>query len=77
MTLVYSVPVTIGERLIKARNRKKLSQEDVARLVGRTQSTVSLWEADKKLPKVRELRRVAEAYGINPMHLVPGLKEAA
>ncbi|MCH8266487.1 MAG: helix-turn-helix transcriptional regulator [Acidobacteria bacterium] len=53
----------IARQLIAARNRAGLSQAEVARKMGTTQSTVARLESGKRLPSVSSLSRYAKAIG--------------
>jgi len=52
----------IVQRLIKARQESGLKQEDVAKLLNRTQSFVSKVEAGQKRIDVVELKELARIY---------------
>jgi transcriptional regulator with XRE-family HTH domain len=68
---------TIGQLLRAARKARHKSQADVAKELGKTQPTVSEWEADSTLPDIRDVRAVAESYGLHPMQLLPEPRRAA
>lgn len=53
----------LAHRLIAARDRAGLSQAEVARRMGTTQSTVARLESGQKLPAMSSLQRYAEATG--------------
>lgn len=57
---------TIGSRIRKAREslNPPLSQKDFALRLGKTPSAISLWEADKNLPRLDEIGDVAKALGV-------------
>jgi len=63
--------MTIGELLRQAREKKKKTQADIARLLGKKQPTIHAWESDQTLPKTDEIRAVAAAYGLKPGQLLP------
>ena len=52
-------PVMIGPVLKKARGRKKLSQDELAGILGVTRNTVINWEADRNRPDIDMLIRIA------------------
>ena len=54
---------SIVEALIRARTTAKLSQAEVARCIGTTQSAIARLEAGYTAPTIRTLRRYAEATG--------------
>ncbi|MEH2513457.1 DNA-binding XRE family transcriptional regulator [Nitrobacteraceae bacterium AZCC 1564] len=53
----------IVEALIRARTRAKLSQAEVAKKIGTTQSAIARLEAGNVAPTLSTLRRYAEATG--------------
>lgn len=63
--------MTVGERLQKARKRLGKTQAEIASELGCTQPTVHAWETDENLPRTKEVRAVAEAYGLRPELLLP------
>jgi Zn-dependent peptidase ImmA (M78 family)/DNA-binding XRE family transcriptional regulator len=54
----------LGERLVVARKRRRLNQEDVAALLGVTRVLVSHWENGKRRPAEHVLERLAQIYGV-------------
>mgnify|MGYP006301179107 FL=1 len=52
---------SIARELILARTRIGLTQEEVARRMGTTQSAVARMESGKPLPSLRSLKRYAQA----------------
>ncbi len=54
---------TVIEALVAARTRAKLSQADVARRIGTTQSAIARLEGGGVSPSISTLRRYAEATG--------------
>ncbi len=67
--------MTVGERLRKAREKRGLSQSQVAERLSKTQPTIHEWESDKSLPRTAEVRAVAEVYGLRPEMLLPAPAE--
>ena len=53
----------IARELIQARTRIGLTQEEVAKRMGTTQSAVARMESGKPLPSLRSLKRYAQATG--------------
>lgn len=54
---------SIVEALIQARKRKHLSQEEVAKRIGTTQSAIARFEGGRTVPSMGTLRKYAEATG--------------
>jgi predicted transcriptional regulator len=51
----------LAAQLIEARKKAHLTQEEVARRMGTTQSVVARLESGRPLPSLRSLKRYAEA----------------
>ncbi len=61
----------VAHALIAARVEAGLTQEEVARRMGTTQSVVARLEGGRTLPSIKTLYRYAEATGTKPeIHLV-------
>jgi len=65
---------TFGERLKKYRQEKRLTQQDLADLLGVSNKTVSRWESDGGYPDVSVLVPLARALGITVDDLLDGEK---
>lgn len=55
---------TLGNKLRFAREQKRMTQMEVARLLRADQSTISLWERDEQNPRRHTLKRLAEIYDV-------------
>lgn len=53
----------LARELIAARTRAQLSQEEVARRMGTTQSVVARLESGRRAPSMRTVQRFARAVG--------------
>jgi transcriptional regulator with XRE-family HTH domain len=69
--------MTVGERLLAARTRLKKTQSEMGDLLDVTQTCICEWETGKALLKLADVRRVAKAYGLKPVDLIPGETESA
>lgn len=58
----YSVTIFPTRKLIEAREEKKLRQEDVVKLLGRTQSYISKIEAGQRRIDLIQLKEFAKIY---------------
>jgi transcriptional regulator with XRE-family HTH domain len=58
-----SDPLTLGMRIRRARERKRLSQEDLATAVGASVRAVGDWENDRRKPRNR-LGALEEVLGV-------------
>lgn len=56
--------MSLGERLKKARQLKKLTQVDAARTLGIDDTTISKYENDKSEPDLETLNKLANLYGV-------------
>jgi transcriptional regulator with XRE-family HTH domain len=56
--------MTLHERLREARERKRLTQAEIAEVIGVSQNAVSKWEAGSCAPCRKRIGEVARAYGI-------------
>ncbi len=61
---------TLGIRLKEARRRRRLSQEDVAEIVGIHPVSVSKYERDAQDPNTTTLGALADAYGVSTDWLI-------
>ena len=60
----------MGEKLCKARQNAGLSQAEVARLLGRTQSYISRCESGKHRLDIFELESFAKLYNLPLSHFI-------
>jgi transcriptional regulator with XRE-family HTH domain len=59
-----------GARLRKLRRERALSQQDVERISGISQATLSDLEQGKRGARASTLRKLAEALGVEPRELI-------
>jgi transcriptional regulator with XRE-family HTH domain len=55
----------LGSRLKKAREVKRLSQQDVAHLLGVSQKTLSNIESGKSIPNIFQLAKMGKIYELD------------
>ena len=67
--------ITFSERLKEARKSAKLSQDALAKKIGRTKSTISRWESGERNPKMFEMVELENALGISAETLMYGTSE--
>ncbi|MBN7818028.1 helix-turn-helix domain-containing protein [Algoriphagus pacificus] len=60
----------IGHHLKRAREKKRLSQQEVAELLGISQKTLSNVESNKSQPSVTQLALLGEIYEMNVLKLL-------
>jgi len=68
---------SVGERLLQLRNRKGMTQEDLAEYLNVSRQSVSKWELNKTLPDVEKLMQLSELYEVTLDYLVKGVEETA
>ena len=56
--------MTIGETIQRLRTKRRLSQEQLAELVGVSRQAVSKWELGDAAPEVDKLRALAREFGV-------------
>ena len=61
---------SIAETLKLLRKRKRLTQEDLARLLGVSRITVARWETGQRHPTAEQLIRLSEVLGVSPEELL-------
>ena len=57
-------PEVLGTRLVQAREARRLSQDDVAAVLGVSRVLVSHWERGQRRPSEHVLERLSQIYGI-------------
>lgn len=62
----------IGAFLRELRKSKRLSQEEAGCMIGVTQSAVSAWEKDLQFPSTKNMRALAELYGVTLEEIARG-----
>lgn len=56
--------MSVGERLRSARKRRRLTQKQLAELLGVAQSAIVLWEKGETLPRPMRWARIEEVLGV-------------
>ena len=62
----------IGSKIKAARIEKKLTQEQVAELLGVSRQTISNWENEKSYPDIISVIKMSECYNISLDYLLKG-----
>lgn len=55
---------TIGAKLRTLRKAKKMTQDELAALIGVKRATISNYEIDRRQPSLSDLKRFAEFFGV-------------
>lgn len=61
--------MTLGEKLKAARKEKKMTQRDVAKLIGASHTAISEWENDKHKPDADTIELLLGLYDISATDL--------
>ena len=61
--------MTIGNILKSLRKQNGLTQEDLAKLLGTANSTVSMYERDARIPDLETMRTIAEIFRVDMNYL--------
>ena len=64
--------MTLGERIIKLRNLKGISQDTLAIALGVSRQSVSKWETDASVPELDKLIKLSEYFEISLDELIKG-----
>lgn len=64
--------MTFGKRLSDLMYEKKLTQQELASLVGVSRQTISLWQNEATTPKAGKLDKLAKALGVDSAYLLFG-----
>jgi len=65
---------SIGQIIKEERTAKKLSQTELAKLLGLTYDSISLWENDKRLPDTQYIIQLCKIFKISADYLL-GLED--
>ena len=66
----YTSIMNFAENLRRIRESKSLSQQELAEKLGVAQSTVGMWESNKRTPKLAELNRMARVLNMTVARLL-------
>ena len=64
--------MTLGERIIKLRNSKGISQDTLAVALGVSRQSVSKWETDASVPELDKLIKLSEYFEVSLDELIKG-----
>uniref|UniRef100_UPI00359C9C0D helix-turn-helix domain-containing protein n=1 Tax=Lactococcus garvieae TaxID=1363 RepID=UPI00359C9C0D len=67
--------ITFAERLKEARKNARLTQQQLADIVGRTKSAVSRWESGENTPQLFDLVKIEKAVGVPGQVLMYGTEK--
>ena len=61
--------------LRELRQRRYLTQRDMAEMIGVSDITVAAWESGRTKPRLRKIPRIAEALGVDPSDVEQAIAE--
>lgn len=62
--------IQFAERIKKFRKSLDLTMEEFGNEIGKSKSTISLWESGRRSPKMVELNDIADVFGVSPTYLM-------
>ncbi|WP_027826369.1 helix-turn-helix domain-containing protein [Ligilactobacillus saerimneri] len=60
----------IGQRIRDLRKQKKMSQSELAKIIGVTQTTITAWETGKAEPASSAVANLADYFGVTTDYLL-------
>jgi transcriptional regulator with XRE-family HTH domain len=60
----------IGKRIQDIRIQRHMTQETLASRIGISKSSISEWEACKRVPRMETLRKIADALGVDVWEII-------
>lgn len=67
--------MTFGERLYELRNKKNISQEELAEVLDVSRQSISKWENDKAYPEMTRLLFMSDYFEVSLDYLMRGIKK--
>ena len=67
--------MTLGERLYELRNKKNLSQEELAEVLDVSRQSISKWENDKAYPEMTRLLFMSDYFDVSLDYLMRGIEK--
>ncbi len=67
--------MNIGEKLIKLRKEKNISQEKLSEMIGITRQTISNWESNITSPDLKQTKKILEIFNISLDELIGNKKK--
>ena len=65
--------MSIGSTIRNMRESRRLTQAELAKIVGTTMQTISAWELDKKIPRMGMLKKLADYFGVQITTIIAGV----
>ena len=67
---------TIGERIMKLRQKKGISQETFGEMLGVSRQAVSKWETCQTMPDIEKVMAMSEIFGVSTDYLLKGTENS-
>lgn len=64
--------MSFGHRLRKLRNEKKLKQEDLAKIINISKSSVGMYERNEREPSFEVIKRISDYFNVSIDYLING-----
>lgn len=68
--------MTFGSKLVKLREEKGLSQEQMAELLDVSRQSISKWESDKSFPEIKRILFISEYFEVSLDYLFKDTEDA-
>lgn len=68
--MIKQKELTIGQAIKKARKAKKITQVELAEIIGHSRGVICKWETDKRTPLITAVIDIADALGVSIDELV-------
>lgn len=62
--------MNIGKAIKALRQKRGYSQKQLASLIGKSETAVSLIESGKSIPQTKRIREISKALGVEPTYLL-------
>jgi transcriptional regulator with XRE-family HTH domain len=62
----------IGDNIRRIREKKKITQKNLAETMGVSRQAICMWETGKREPKMKTLGRISEAFAVPLHHIIIG-----
>ena len=67
--------MSIGEKLIKFRKERNISQEKLSEMIGVTRQTLSNWEGNITSPDLKQTKKISEIFNVSLDELIDNKKK--
>jgi transcriptional regulator with XRE-family HTH domain len=64
------IKLSIGDNIRKFRNAKGISQKELGRISGTSETTVRQYEGEKRTPRIEQIELIAKALDVTPVQLM-------